>query len=75
LNKIKYNAGNNQAEVKALEGDISAQLYLGCLYQYGFEVKRNLDKAIYWYEKASKQGSKEANLQLSTIAEEGNMNV
>ena len=73
--KLRYNAANDNAEVSAKLGDVNAQLYIGCLYQYGFEVKRNLDKAIYWYEKASKQGSKEANRQLSTIAEEGNKNV
>ena len=67
FNKIKYNAGNNQAEVKALEGDTSAQLYLGCLYQHGFEVKKNIEKATFWYEMASKQGSSEASIQIETL--------
>lgn len=72
---IYFDAGNDEAEILAQQGDENAQLYMGCLYQYGFEVKRNLDKAIYWYEKASKQDCKEANLQLSLIAEEGSKKV
>lgn len=62
--KFKYNAANDEAEELALNGDVDAQLYMGCLYQYGFEVKRNKNKAIYWYEMAKKQGSDEAQLQL-----------
>ena len=67
LNKIKYNAGNIQAEEKAHEGDTSAQLYLGCLYQHGFEVKKNIEKAIIWYEMAKNQGSDEAEKQLEIL--------
>ena len=67
LNKIKYNAGNIQAEVKAFEGDTSAQLYLGCLYQHGFEIKKNIEKAIFWYEMASKHGAEEAQIQIKTL--------
>lgn len=67
LNKIKYNAGNNPAELKAREGDTSAQLYLGCLYQHGFEVKKNVEKAIFWYEMASKHGAEEARIQLEVL--------
>lgn len=70
--KFRYNAANDEAELLAHKGDVDAQLYMGCLYQYGFEVKRNLNKAIYWYEKASKQESEEANLQLSLLSEERN---
>lgn len=67
LNKIKYNAGNIQAEVKAFEGDTSAQLYLGCLYQHGFEVKKNIEKAIFWYEMAMNHGADEAEIQLKIL--------
>lgn len=62
--KFRYNAANDEAELVALQGDVSAQLYMGCLYQYGFEIKRNKQKAIYWYEMAGGQGSKEAQNQL-----------
>lgn len=65
--KLRYNAANDEAEELALNGDVDAQLYMGCLYQYGFEVKRNKNKAIYWYEMAKKQGSDEAQLQLNLL--------
>lgn len=67
---IKYNAGNDQAALLALKGDIDAQLYMGCLYQYGFEVQRNLDKAIYWYNLAHKEGNEEARKQIEYINQE-----
>lgn len=56
--KIRYGAGNDYAESKAIEGDVYAQLYLGCLYEHGFEIKQNYKKAFSWYEKAAKQGNK-----------------
>ena len=65
--KIRYNAANDEAEELALNGDLDAQLYMGCLYQYGFEIKRNKDKAVYWYEMANKQGSNEAQIQLNLL--------
>jgi hypothetical protein len=65
--KFKYNAANDKAEIHANKGNIDAQLYMGCLYQYGFEVKRNKEKAIYWYSIAKNQGSVEANMQLEII--------
>jgi TPR repeat protein len=65
--KFKYNAANDEAEIQANKGNIDAQLYMGCLYQYGFEVKRNKEKAIYWYSIAYNQGSVEANMQLEII--------
>ncbi|MFA5381381.1 MAG: tetratricopeptide repeat protein [Candidatus Izemoplasmatales bacterium] len=65
--KFKYNAANDEAEELALLGNLNAQLYMGCLYQYGFEIKRNKDKAIYWYEMAKRQGSDEAQIQLNLL--------
>ncbi|MGD9761864.1 MAG: tetratricopeptide repeat protein [Candidatus Izemoplasmatales bacterium] len=65
--KFRYNAANDKAEELALQGDIFAQLYMGCLYQYGFEVKRNKGKAVFWYMMAKNQGSDEAKIQLEII--------
>lgn len=65
--KLRYNAANDEAELEANLGNVDAQLYMGCLYQYGFEVKRNKIKAIYWYSMADKQGSDEAKIQLEKI--------
>lgn len=62
--KLRYNAGNDRAEQSALDGNVDAQLYMGCLYAYGYEISQKLNKAIYWYEMAGCQGSKEAQNQL-----------
>jgi hypothetical protein len=67
---IKYNTGNDKAEEKALCKDVSAMLYMGCLYQHGFEIQQDQEKAIYWYEMASSQGSDEAVIQLHIIKNE-----
>jgi TPR repeat protein len=68
--KIRYNAANDEAEGLALNGDVDAQLFMGCLYQYGFEIKRNKEKAVYWYELANTNGSVEASEQLIIIDNE-----
>jgi len=65
--KLRYNAGNDKAEASALNKDVEAQLYMGCLYQYGFEIKRNAQKAVYWYKMAAHQGNKEAQAQLDLL--------
>ncbi len=65
--KFHYNAANDEAKSLALANDLDAQLYMGCLYQYGFEVKRDYDKSLSWYELAKKQGSKEAQTQLEIL--------
>lgn len=40
----------------AEEGDIRSQYNLGYAYQHGLAVERNLDSAIFWYEKAATRG-------------------
>lgn len=65
--KLKYNSGNDEAEGKALCNDVNAMLYMGCLYQHGFEIQQDHDKAIYWYEMATKYGSRKAKEQLEII--------
>jgi TPR repeat protein len=34
------------------------------LYEWGFEIKRDLEETIYWYEMTSKQRNLEANKRL-----------
>jgi len=65
--KFRFNAGNDEAELIALQGEVEAQLYMGCLYQYGFEIKRNLNKSLFWYEMARKHGSDEAQIQIEIL--------
>ena len=67
LIKLRYMSGNDEAEEKAFNGDMDAQLYLGILYQHGIEVQQNPKKAIFWFQKASKQGSIEANNHLVAL--------
>jgi TPR repeat protein len=65
---LKFNAGNDLAEEKALSNDINAMLYMGCLYQHGFEIQQDQKKAIYWYELAASLGSEEARKQLDALS-------
>ncbi len=44
----------------ANEGDVEAQNCLGSIYRSGEGVEKDLEKALYWYEKAAKQGDIEA---------------
>lgn len=56
---------------KAEQGDVSAQLELGWLYQYGEGVEKDIRKALEWYEKAAKQGSSQAQVNIAVIYDEG----
>jgi len=69
LIKLRYITGNDIAETQALNGDVNAQLYLGCLYQFGFEIQQNKNKSIYWYEMAAKQGNSDAIQQIKLLLE------
>ena len=41
-----------------------AQYYLGWFYFYGHGVKKDINKATYWYDKAAALGNKEAEKML-----------
>jgi TPR repeat protein len=43
----------------ANQGDISAQVILGNLYEKGLGIKQDNSTALSWYEKAAEQNSKE----------------
>ena len=44
---------------KAAEDDYENAMYnLALCYQYGKGTKKNLEKAIYWYQKAAENGYK-----------------
>jgi TPR repeat protein len=49
------------------QGDDRAQYQLGQMYDYGQGVDRNIDKAVYWYERASAAGNKQAQHSLGII--------
>ena len=52
---------------KADQGDAWAQLNLGAAYDNGIGVPRDLEKAIYWYQKAAEQGLAEAQFNLAHL--------
>ena len=45
-----------------------AQYHLGLLYQNGQSVKKDLDQANYWFEKAAEQNLDEAKLMSAALA-------
>jgi TPR repeat protein len=49
------------------QGDDRAQYQLGQMYDYGQGVDHNIDKAVYWYERASAAGNKQAQHSLGVI--------
>lgn len=51
----------------AAAGDAYAQLNLGASYDNGIGVKRDLDKALHWYQKAAEQGLAEAQFNLAHL--------
>lgn len=52
---------------KAEQGDAWAQLNLGAAYDNAIGTKRDVDKAIHWYQKAAEQGLAEAQFNLAHI--------
>lgn len=48
-------------------GDIEVQAALGAIYQNGCDTPRDLEKAVYWLEKAALGGSGLAAWNLSTL--------
>ena len=46
--------------LSAANGDLESQLILADSYKYGKIFEKDIDKSIYWFEKATKQGYSEA---------------
>lgn len=51
----------------ALAGDAYAQLNLGAAYDNGIGVKRDIEKALHWYQQAAEQGLAEAQFNLAHL--------
>ncbi|RIA98188.1 hypothetical protein C1645_813041, partial [Glomus cerebriforme] len=41
-------------------GDSTAQYNLAMIYETGIRIERNINQAIYWYEKSAEQGDQNA---------------
>lgn len=68
------NHDNNSSLISLLEqlgnqGSSQAQFILGMLYQYGFLVGQNKNKAIEWYQKAALQGNANAKEKIKSLFE------
>ena len=44
----------------AEQGDTTAQIQVGCMYELGAGVEQNEEQAVYWFMQAAKQGDAEA---------------
>ena len=74
-----YNKGNFRKALKYLTkaselGNIEAYYYLGCMYMYGEGVEKDMEKAIYHWEKAAIGGHHTARHNLA-VEEAKNGNV
>ena len=76
LNKADPNINNhdnNSGLISLLEqlgnqGSDPAQFILGMLYQYGFLVSQDRNRAIEWYQKAALQGNARAKEKIKSLA-------
>ncbi|GES87929.1 kinase-like domain-containing protein [Rhizophagus clarus] len=55
----------------AILGDSLAQYNLASMYEDG-EVKKDINQAIYWYNKSAEQGDKHAQMKLNELTNEKN---
>jgi TPR repeat protein len=51
----------------AEKGDAWSQLNLGAAYDQGLGVKRDVDQALFWYQKAAEQGLAQAQFNLAHL--------
>ena len=57
----------DKLQKEATVGDAYSQLNLGAAYDNGIGVKRDIDKALHWYQKAAEQGLAEAQFNLAHL--------
>ncbi len=65
------NATTKQLLELAEQGDVMAQKFLAYRYDIGQGVKKDYEKAAYWYEKAAEQGDAVAQCNLGWCYDEG----
>ncbi len=56
---------------QASQGEASAQLELGTMYETGSGVRKDFAKAMKWYAKAAEQGVADAQIKLAAMYREG----
>lgn len=57
----------------AEQGDTTAQIQVGCMYELGGGVEQNEEQAVYWFTVAAKQGNIEAQHILAEMYTEGDL--
>lgn len=65
---------NTRIEADAKGGDPTAQAALGRLYLYAGATARNLEAAMYWFERAAEQGEPEGQYHVAYAFGEGQAN-
>ena len=60
-------------ENMAKQGDTTAQIQVGCMYEIGEGVEQNEEQAVYWFTEAAKQGNTEGQLILAEMYTEGDL--
>jgi TPR repeat protein len=73
FDQTPYQRQNRVREIerRAVQGDVEAQFQLGKMYQAGKEIGKDLEKAVYWFEKAVQNGKVEAINTLALIYQNG----
>ena len=69
--RANYASALNVWLPKAKEGDASAQLYVGEIFEKGLGAQVDYQAAAQWYEKAANQGNFQAQLNLGHLYEKG----
>ena len=62
---------HRRSRLLAEQGDASAQVFLGALFQDGWGTARDYDEAVKWYRTASEQGHPVAQLLLANRYRDG----
>lgn len=57
----------------AEQGDTTAQIQVGCMYELGAGVEQNEEQAVYWFIEAAKQGDTHGQLILADMYTEGDL--
>ena len=69
--RANYSSALNVWLEKAKEGDATAQLYVGQIYEKGLGRSPDYAEAATWYQKSAEQGNSQAQINLGQLYEKG----
>lgn len=64
---VLRNLSYKMLRLHAGKGDVESQFIYGFLYEYGIIHPQDTTKAVYWYQKAARQGYENAQVKLQEI--------